>query len=299
MSTTGKIYFKIPVPYGFNIFHAFGQSLDYVIHNNKKGDFLKAAADVAGAVGNSFNPLGSVSNILQMFTPTAVRPITDISLNKNFMGSPVYKVDKYGIPKAQSSTHFKGTSIPAKGIAKGLNITTGGGEYEKGLVDIPPDIIDYVFDYYTGGLGRTLKNTISLPLKIGTKKDITINEIPFVRRFVGEVSEYQDINTFYENVNRAETIRKEFEAKKIDHPALASRYYEKNKDILMLTTKLPIGKTGQETTPINKMEQEIRELRKTKDALEKAGKLDLVKNYDDRILALIKSYNLTLNKVGR
>ena len=299
MSTTGKIYFKIPVPYGFNIFHAFGQTFDYVIHNNKKGDFLKAAADVSGAVGNSFNPLGSVSNIWQMFTPTAIRPIADISLNKNFMGSPVYKVDKYGVPKSKSETHFKGTSIPAQKISTGLNVATGGGEYEKGLVDIPPDIIDYVFDYYTGGLGRTLKNAISLPLKIGTKKDITINEIPFVRRFVGEVSEYQDINTFYENVNSAETIRKEYEAKKLDHPSQAPRYYEKNKDILILTTKMPIGKNGQNTTPVNKMEQKIRELRKTKDALEKSEKLDLAKKYDDRILALIKSYNLILNKTGK
>lgn len=299
MTTKGDIFFKIPVPYGFNIFHAFGQSLDYVIHNNKKGDFLKEASNVAGAVGNSFNPLGSASNILQMLTPTAARPITDISLNKDFMGNPVYKVDKYGIPKAQSSTHFKGTSIPAKGIAKGLNVTTGGGEYERGIVDLPPDVIDYIFDFYTGGLGKTVKNALSLPLKIGTKKDVTINEIPFVRRFVGEISEYQDINTFYENVNRAETIRKEYEAKKRDNPTMAAKYYEKNKDILILTTKVGIGEGGRETTPINNMEKKIKSLRKIKDALENAGKLKLAKEYEEKIISEIKMYNRTLNKIGR
>jgi hypothetical protein len=47
------------------------------------------------------------------------------------------------------------------------------------------------------------------------------------------------------------------------------------------------------------MEQEIKDLRKIKDAAEKQNKLDLVKKYEDKILAIIKKYNLKFNKAGK
>jgi GGDEF domain-containing protein len=300
MGVGGKIHAKIPLPYGFSTFYAFGQAVDRVVHKNKKEDILQTTADFTTAILNSFNPLGSTANLMQTITPTSFRWITDIKLNKNFFGGDVYKKpDKYGTPKAQSSTYFKGSSIPARKIAKGLNVVTGGGEYEKGIVDLPPDALDYVFEYFTGGLGKMANRLISLPIKLSTGKKITLNEIPFVRSFVGEVSEYQDINTFYENVNNVETKRKEYESLQMDNKEKAERYYNKNKDILLLTAKIPIGENERETTIVNKMEQEIKDLRKIKDAAEKQNKLDLVKKYEDKILALIKKYNLKFNKAGK
>lgn len=300
MGVGGKIHAKIPLPYGFSTFYAFGQAVDRVVHKNKKEDILQTTADFTTAILNSFNPLGSTANLMQTITPTSFRWITDINLNKNFFGGDVYKKpDKYGTPKAQSSTYFKGSSIPARKIAKGLNVVTGGGEYEKGIVNLPPDALDYVFEYFTGGLGKMANRLVSLPIKLSTGKKITLNEIPFVRSFVGEVSEYQDINTFYENVNNAETKRKEYESLQMDNKEKAERYYNKNKDILLLTAKLPIGKNERETTIVNKMEQEIKDLRKIKDAAEKQNKLDLVKKYEDKILALIKKYNFEFNKAGK
>mgnify|MGYP001218764280 CR=1 FL=1 len=300
MGVGGKIHAKIPLPYGFSTFYAFGQAVDRVVHKNNKEDILQTTADFTTAILNSFNPLGSTANLMQTITPTSFRWITDINLNKNFFGGDVYKKpDKYGTPKAQSSTYFKGSSIPARKIAKGLNVVTGGGEYEKGIVDLPPDALDYVFEYFTGGLGKMANRLVSLPIKLSTGKKITLNEIPFVRSFVGEVSEYQDINTFYENVNNAETKRKEYKSLQMDNKEKAERYYNKNKDILLLTAKLPIGENERETTIVNKMEQEIKDLRKIKDAAEKQNKLDLVKKYEDKILALIKKYNLKFNKAGK
>ncbi|MFH2075513.1 MAG: LPD38 domain-containing protein, partial [Pseudomonadota bacterium] len=209
-------YFKIPVPYGFNVFYATGQAIERAIG----GEPLEAAGMVAGAFGDAFNPLGVSASLLQTITPSQFRWLVDLNLNKNFFGAPIMKESKYE-KLARSRQAMRSTSELSKAIAEGINEATGGGKYLRGQkeifpgvgvfpgIDISPDAMDYMYRYLTGGAGRTVGQTIDIAQRFGQGKlsEMPVREIPFVRRFVGEVEPYNDTRTFYDNLQALEGIK--------------------------------------------------------------------------------------------
>ena len=304
-------YFKFPVPYGYNIFHALGQATDKAVHNRNKDSLLESAAMVGSAIGNAFNPLGSSASWLQTITPTIGRWATDLSLNKNFFGAPIMKEEKFGVPKAKAHQYFKSTSEQSKQIAQTLNDLTGGSKYQPGMIDISPDLMDYVAEYFTGSAGRQINQLISVASKVATKKEVSVRSIPVVRRFLGEVPEFQNVQTFYEHSDKLKAIRADYKEYLKTNPRKAAEIREKQKPKLRVTMKQPFSpqflrvaypnyyaslkqKRTIRSTELNIMQKELKELNKRKKRFDELGNLRKKKEYEDKIQATVKQFNKRL-----
>ena len=181
-------YFKIPMPYGYNVFATLGRVMAEVA-TDKKG-FMAGAGDLIATVSGSFNPIGAGHDFLSTVTPTFIQPFAEIGTNKNFMGSPIRpQQNQFGPEKPDSQLAFKSVSGQAKWIAETINNLTGGNKYEPGAIDFSPEVLDHVVAFLTGGAGTFVSRAANAPAKIVSGKS-EWNDVPVVRRFLGSPNGY-------------------------------------------------------------------------------------------------------------
>ena len=196
----GEKHAKIPTPYGINVFTSAGTLLENVVFGDMKvGD---AAMTWGSTALESFSPIGG-SSMASALTPTVLQPITDLGMNMDYKGAPIYKEDHFNKSTPDSSLHWSSTSELSKSIAQGLNKLTGGDLERAGGIDISPDTIDYMANHIFGGLGGFLTRSADFGAKVVSdeKEAPSLNDIPIVRRFLGDETAYYDTEKFYKLIN--------------------------------------------------------------------------------------------------
>jgi hypothetical protein len=206
MTGDPKDYVSIPLPYGYNIFPVMGTQLEALINGNKPAG--EAAVDFTLAVLGSFNPIGfedsedSVNVLIKNATPTIFRSVSQLATNENFAGRMIYKENiPFGTPMPDSSLSFRSTPGAYKSIAEFLNRISGGNEYESGNIDVNPDTIQHVVNFYGGGAWGFIEKSADFGVKTvsGDISEIEPYRIPFASRVMGEADdEYRDQGQFYE-----------------------------------------------------------------------------------------------------
>jgi hypothetical protein len=203
---TKKGYIAIPLAYGANAFVNAGR----VISRSFRGKYptSQAATSLGFTFVDAFNPVGGTESFLNFALPTAMDPVVALSLNLDYSGKRIYPESFPGsIPKANSQTFFSSTSPTAISIADYLSKWTGGGEFVPGLIEVKPDVIEYVYDYILGATGATARRlfdtaTNDLPRVIqGDWSNVEINNIPVFRKLVGNVSERMSFEDYFDKVN--------------------------------------------------------------------------------------------------
>jgi len=84
----------------------------------------------------------------------------------------------------------------------------------KGLVDVSPDIIEFVFEYLTGGAGRFVLQTAQAPFAVfdeGFSEDVVRN-LPLASKIIGTVTTREDMGDYIEKRNRVLTALDELKA---------------------------------------------------------------------------------------
>ncbi len=218
-------YIKIPMPYGLNMAHNLGRAMSQVARGGES--VSDAANSIVGTIVDTLSPIGGIyeEGVVDAVAPTIADPFIDIFRNKNFANNPIYKE---GFPDERtpaSQQYWSTTSPSAKWIASNLNSLTGGTAANKGLVDISPDVLEYWFEFLTGGVGRFVQRTAELPVRVyedGLTEDL-IGEVPFVRKVIGSVTDRQDLGTYIEKRDRVLRAFDEIRdaSKKQDAPRLA------------------------------------------------------------------------------
>ena len=186
-----------------------------------------AANSIVGTIVDTLSPIGGIyeEGVVDAVAPTIADPFIDIFRNKNFANNPIYKEGFPGERTPASQQYWSTTSPSAKWIASNLNSLTGGTAANKGLVDISPDVMEYWFEFLTGGAGRFVQRTAELPARVyedGLTEDL-IGEVPFVRKVIGSVTDRQDLGTYIEKRDRVLRAFDEIRdaSKKQDAPRLA------------------------------------------------------------------------------
>ena len=225
----GKDYFKIPLPYGYNLFYILGNTIADI--NLGVSTTSEGISNILMSIVTNFSPTGIPGGkdlnekILNFLTPSVLRPITEISINKDFLGRPIYteQLDftKGPIPDSESG---KKAGAVATNLAKLMNQTTGGTEFTPGKIDVNPDVLEYIFGYYSGGTGKTLTRSSKLIEKgiNGELSEVKPNEIPLARVFYGSSFEGADYSQYWDRLNTIYRLRKDAEAGNIT-PAEAKR----------------------------------------------------------------------------
>lgn len=188
---------KLPLPWGYNVLHAIGQSVGTML-TSERANALDQAAHVATALIDAFNPVGS-GTPMQIISPTVVDPFTQIAENKNFAGNPVKPEQMpFGPGKPESEMYFRSAREGSKDVARWLNEYSDGNEVRPGWLDVSPEWIDLFIDHFTGGAGRFTANTADTMQRILTGKEIETQNVPFVRKLTGYNNEYGVKSRYYE-----------------------------------------------------------------------------------------------------
>lgn len=191
-------YVKIPLPYGLNVFWIAGNSVDSIINN--RGKVGSNIAHIAGSIFDNFSPIGGTEGGVLNLVPTLARPIAQVAANQNSFGFAIMPDSTHSykghIPDSQK---FWGTNPQIyRAIAQTMNAWTGGSRTESGLIDISPESIEHIIESYTGGVGRTLTDTVHL-LVTGT--DTELRDVPVASMFAGKVG-YNDTLNVYQDLKR-------------------------------------------------------------------------------------------------
>jgi hypothetical protein len=222
-------YFKVPLPYGFNVMSNLGTAMAEVAGGHR--EMTEATMFIANSAFSSFSPIsfGQSENMAKYITkaiiPTVVKPLVEIATNETYFGSSVYREQfPVGAPKPDSELAFRSPEAVQQ-FFSWMNKATGGSAQVPGSVDINPDQFWYGLEYYIGGAGQFVTRSLGTGrdmfemMKEGKKVKMAANDFPFIRKLYGEVSKYYDSDKYTENTDLISQLykeRKESDDKKSD-----------------------------------------------------------------------------------
>ncbi len=293
----GKNYYSIPLPYGYNVLNVIGMSVAEV----SMGEETAGASflGILNAIIGSFSPLpvSSSSSLsgtaIQTITPTVLKPFAELWANENVFGSRIFRKNFPTdlSPTPESHLGKERTSSIFKNTSKFLNEVMGGSQYVTGpglggYLDINPDKPAYLFDYYSGGIGRFFANSATTLENMmleyqGAQDLLEIGKVPIVRNFYGVPSKYIGQTKYYERRKIIGQRREEFlKAREKDKSG------ERYKGVTKLYNKL---------TAVEKSLKAIRASKKSagdmKDPVKRANRLNFLdKLYYRKIASFNKMY---------
>lgn len=212
-------YIKFPLPYGYNVLNYAGQKFGraFSAATGELPDYHPGdeAAGLAMAAVNAFNPIGASPSITQLVSPTITDPIVQWSENKNFAGLPIHpESNPFGPPPPAYTEHYSGVRPWSLWVAKELNIHTGGSTVRPGAVNVNPELLDHIWDFATGGVGRFAAETASLPSKVNDaiqgNADINAYEVPFVGKLYGTPRTGASRDLYYDRSNQMRMLEQEY-----------------------------------------------------------------------------------------
>jgi len=149
--------------------------------------------------------------------PSATQPLSQAFLvNKDWTGKPIYKdKDNEYLPNWRKA--YAGTSDFAINSAELINSLTGGDFATKGDVDINPAIVEYLFEQYTGGLGKTIDESIktlsSAIHKAANEGEMYWKNAPVINRFFSDSKEYESTGKLNEKYFKMIDFMKSIESR--------------------------------------------------------------------------------------
>jgi hypothetical protein len=204
MREKGGTPIMFPMPYGFNVLHNVGQ----LVGATTTGDMTatKAAASMGSSLWNSFNPLGSEADIAQVLSPTALDPIIQHEMNRDFTGRAIRPTRFPGQARPDSELYFRNVPPLARDLSRIMNETTGGDKVTPGLISVSPETLDHFFKFFAGGLGRFGSNVANSLTSIAEGEPPKLRSVPFARRLLYEEHPGATGMRFRENIEELDTL---------------------------------------------------------------------------------------------
>jgi hypothetical protein len=199
----------ITLPYGYRMFWTLG---NVMLDAQQGKDLDKLAIRLASSVFENVSAIGKPIdengdiNLFQVLptTPKMAVGATELVNQDNF-GNPITpRKWKESTPDSQLMNRGTYGSLYDT-TASGLNLITGGSDFEAGLIDVSPETLKYWVKSLTGGTGQFVLdsgNIIINGLQGVAPQDA--RDIPVVRRFVRETGIRDLRAAFWERKNEAD-----------------------------------------------------------------------------------------------
>ena len=237
MKPNGKDYFKIPLPYGVNVFYVAGTLLADAAQKIKTPG--EAAVGIMESALGSFSPINfptssDVPKFLAKFvTPTVGQIPLSLAINENYFGQTIYNQNFPfdTSPKPESELGRKGSNRWTQEFVKFMNKATGGSAFRPGAIDINPDKIDFVMESLSGGMGKFVGRSANVVDKVitGNWDELEPRQVPFLRVFYGQSPKYANVQDFYSRSVLVNQMYEEVKEKVITDPTatrkISKMYY--------------------------------------------------------------------------
>ena len=291
-------FIMIPLSYGLNLGVNFGRSLSRAA----RGEYTagEASRSIFGTAFESISPFGGFDNFYNLAAPTVVDPFVSIAINEDYKGDPIFKESPQfaSRPTPNSQAYWSSTSGTAVTIANFLNSISGGDAVESGFIDLSPDVMEFWFDYTTGGVGRFVQRSLESPFRIydAINEDLQApltSVIPFARKVIASPSEREDVSSYLENRKALFTILARYDlARRSGDVELTREIFRDNKEQLSIVPRLKAIDNAR-----NRLLRQIREIERNPRLDEKVIK-NLIKIRRDRINDLMRRGLILMRSAG-
>ena len=141
------------------------------------------------------------------FYPDLLEVHLDMLANKNFFGSDIYiEQNPFIVERSNAYNSRRSTDKAFTAAAEFLNDATGGDKYTDGFVSMNPDKMEYVYEYFLGGVGRFVSQSSDVSARMMADEDFRKQDLPIVGTFFESPSEYEDRFEFYANWDESRKI---------------------------------------------------------------------------------------------
>ena len=206
--------FALPAAYGWNFFTNIGRlSAETAFEINTPEEsalylwenILLNFVPIAPSAGDSWEEMA------RGFYPDILEVHQDMLANKNFFGSDIYiEQNPFIVEKSDAYNSRRSTRKPFKVAAEFLNDATGGDKYEDGYISWNPDKMEYIYEYFLGGVGRFASQSADIFTRMMTDEEYRSQDLPLVGGFFEAPSEYEDRFEYYDNWEETRKIEARF-----------------------------------------------------------------------------------------
>lgn len=204
----------IPMPYGPNIFGYLGHVLAKAHYRQMTGKPINGGQltkDFLGTAVASMSPIDPGKG-WEAVTPEPARIVLNLANNKNDFGG---KINYSLVDTASTPTNrpnFKLSDPKTADLyvetAKALNLLTGGGKYDGGLVNPTAEHIKYATEQALGGPAKLVAQSWALAEKYLTDMPIAPGDVPVSNTFwrTNRI-EKQQAPKYYENLEEFNNLK--------------------------------------------------------------------------------------------
>jgi len=193
----------VPLPYGYNVFPYMGKQIGKVMRGAKDQD--EALSDVMSAAFAAFSPMWMDAgedegvNAIKLIMPTALDPLVEVWLNKDWLGRPIMPINPYADYGPDAYKYYPGVSDTSLWVADFINRKTGGTTGEAGLIDVSPETLDHLMSFASGGAGRFLGRVVETSTNLikGDFEAIETYRVPIARQLRTDTGDYLDKQRYY------------------------------------------------------------------------------------------------------
>jgi hypothetical protein len=252
----------------------------------------EAAVDLAAGLASSMSPLRPAGDQVQesvaSLAPSLAKPFADLAINKNYFGSNIYN-KQFDSRIARSTMGRESTGDVWKWVAETLNSATGGAGGTSGFIDLQPEQYRYLFEAYTGGPYRTIKDTAKVFDE--NNEDTGLARVPIIRGFVGKGAEYVPMNQYFKNTKQLASL--EYSERTADDETWEGqqRKYPVDTDPRVMDAYV-----GAERELDNLRRFRLKELDSTSDGNERK---QIIKDYRELNKEIYADFNRTYNEVRK
>lgn len=247
-------YLTIPMPYGFDIFwNTARQVVDSgiaLVTGGPGPNPAEAAASVVSKMFNNFATIGSTDEGWTAFVPSVVRPLVQLSTNKNFAGNPIMPTGNENL-RGNIPDHQKYWSSANETVIELC-------KWMSPVLDVSPESIEHLANAYLGGLGRITFSMLGALDDLRRGKDLDIGKLPGAKIFYKEVTEGDTSALFSKYRTEALTQINAIESAKHDMGlSFADRYNIVNDNKVGYRLKRDLNQIQQKLNEIREHERKV------------------------------------------
>lgn len=239
---TGRVdgelsYVTLPLPYGHGYAYNIGTQLANVANG---GSTKEAALNLGKGLVEQFspvgNPFGEAKGSAINMLPTAAAILLRPGANVSGMGNEMYPESAFKPDQPDNEKLYRGTKGTvydklAQGVSERI-----GNKYLNDWSDVSPEVLKYWVSTLTGGTGRFIVDTTSLPM-LGQNAER--GDVPIWRKVSGKNDIRGSRQAYYRKREKAMEILSAYKAAKKagDYSAIADIVSDKNSRAMMVMAR--------------------------------------------------------------
>jgi hypothetical protein len=213
----GERFITIPLPIELRAFYGMGEMWYQAGKGNMNGidgkvNTKKVSVDMVNQLTEllPINPLGGNGDALSVIVPDAGKPLYQAFTNRDFLGKPIYKKSDYNEVMPAWTKAYTGTAKWMVNSAEFINEVSGGDKYMQGAIDMNPAVIEYIFEGYFGGMGKTANQLYKTISMIWEEDERMWRNVPVANRFISGSDnkiDFRKMNeTYYQYMDEFQVI---------------------------------------------------------------------------------------------